>query len=250
MAEDDLALSLEKAANDPAHRPDFLRGLLAAKIYVIGQVEGSDASGEQMLQPGARVSIQNSVRADGTNIIPFFSSVEKLQAFIREPGSYLAFPARDFFEMTAGAFLVLNPGADYGKEFTPEEIGNLLSYGTDAPPNSRVVEKETKVLVGQPAVYPHELVASLARFFATRPNVGAAWLAMMHDTSVDEHPHLIVGVEAEGDFGQLSREMGAIITATSETHGPVDVMQVIRSEQGMAQYFLQSVEPFYRRQIQ
>lgn len=37
--------------------------------------------------------------------------------------------ARDFFEMTKGAVLLLNPASDYMKEFAPDEIEFLLSLG-------------------------------------------------------------------------------------------------------------------------
>ena len=81
--------------------------------------------------------------------------------------------------------------------------------------------------------------------FAARPNVQTAWLALMHDPSTDERPHLLVGIEATGDFAEVARSAGSVITST--TTEPVDVMQVQRGREGVTEHIVRSVEPFYQR---
>src|SRR6185503_18225431 len=94
MAEDSLARSLEKSVADPAHRPQFRKDLLSATIYVMGEIEGQDPSrpSQVKLDTGARLNFRSQLTADGRNIIPFFSSLENLRAFIQGPEqvSYLA----------------------------------------------------------------------------------------------------------------------------------------------------------------
>ena len=195
---------LIKAANEPAHRPEFYSALLKSTIYVIGDTgKNSTAAGQQNLEAGSQINIQSWETQDGKPVIPFFSSLETLQKSIDNELSYLALPANSFFEMTLGSTLFLNPKSDYGKEFTSNEVEQLLKNGLSQAATQRVVEEETKVLLGQPENYPTQMIDSLTQLLAKHSNVKKAYLALMHDTSIDENPHLIVGIEAEGDIEKV-----------------------------------------------
>jgi hypothetical protein len=73
--------------------------------------------------------------------------------------------------MTRGAQLVLNPASAFGKEFTPQEVEALLAEGVNQLPEQRVAQTATTVQLGQPADYPHAMVASLTKLFSAHPNV-------------------------------------------------------------------------------
>src|SRR5688500_17121310 len=139
------------------------------------------------------VGIAHWARPDGSPVIPFFSSLRTLQMSVTGDERYIALPARDFFAMTRGADLVLNPRSEHGKEFTAAEIESLLATGVNEIPEQRVVQSATQILVGAPLNYPTEMVASLTTLLDKHPNVKAAYLALMHDQSANEAPHLIVG---------------------------------------------------------
>ncbi|MDR9863332.1 MULTISPECIES: enhanced serine sensitivity protein SseB [Pseudomonas] len=243
--ENALEKSLRLAADEPAHRPEFFRTLLSASVYVLGTTGTSD--GVVNLEAGSKVSIAHWEKADGNPVIPFFSSLQTLQKSIDSEESYLELPARSLFEMTQGATLFLNPKSPYGKEFFPEEVRNLLSDQVGQKATTRTVEKETKVLLGQPAQYPTKMVQSLTQLLAKHPNVSRAFLAMMHDTSVDEKPHLIVGIEVDGDFERVMREAGNVAGDTAAPGEPVDLYRVTASESGLSDYFLRETKPFYER---
>jgi hypothetical protein len=91
------------------------------------------------------------------------------------------------------------------------------------------------------------MVASLTTLLAKHSNVKAAYLALMHDRSRDETPHLIVGIEVEGDFENVVREAGTVAADTAPAGEPVDLIRVVRGQSGMAKYFLEEVKPFYER---
>ncbi len=112
-------------------------------------------------------------------------------------------------------------------------------------PTQRVVEKATEVLLGQPANYPTDMVASLTTLFANHSTVKAAWVALMLDKSIDQTPKLIVGIEAEGDFENVVREAGIVAADTSPNGEPVNLIRVKRGESGLGQYFIDEVKPFY-----
>jgi hypothetical protein len=246
IEENDLDKALQRAVDEPAERPEFYRILLESTVFVIG-TSNQITEGASTLEAGSNVQIQNWQRQDGSPVIPFFSSLKALQMAIDSEESYMVLPARPFFEMTLGSTLVLNPRSDYGKEFFPSEIEVLLSEGVNTRPAQRVVQKETKVLLGQPKDYPAEMVASLTTLLAKHSNVKAAYLALMHDPSVDEKPHLVIGIEAENHFENVIREAGAVAGDMAPAGEPVDLVRVMRGEHGLSQYFLEEVKPFYER---
>ncbi len=234
-----LEIGLELAAAEPAHRPEFFRLLLESTIFILGSSEQMD-EGSVTLKANTQVQIKNRVKPDGSSVIPFFSSLRALQLAIKSDEPYIALPARTFFQITRGADLILN--------FTPAEVEALLSEGVSQLAEQRVVEKDTQVLLGQPANYPTDMVASLSTLLAKHSNVKAAYLALMHDVSRDEKPHLIVGIEAESDFENVIREAGTVAADTAPNGEPVDLIRVVRGESGVGQYFLEEVKPFYERE--
>lgn len=241
-----LEQALLAAATNPASRPDFYHLLLASEVLVIGgTVEGGE--GRRVLDTGAKVSIENWTRQDGSPVIPFFTSLDALQRAIEKPGSYLALPARALFEITRGAALVLNPNLDYGKEFSPDEVAALLTAGVTQTAEQRVVQQETKVLLGQPKNYPQQMVNALSAFLRQRSQVKAAYVLLMHDPSKDEKPHLVVGVHADGDIERLFPEIGTVAGDSAPAGETVDLFRVVPGDKGLSEYFVSSVRPFYQR---
>lgn len=243
-----LEQALERAAGEPAARPEFYRQLLDAQVIVIGHSD-PPAAGTAMLEAGARVSIFNWQTKDGLPFIPFFSSLAALQRVLDEEAGYLALPVRTLFEMTRGATLVLNPGSDHGKEFFPAEVEALLTSGVNHVGTQRVVQEATEVLLGQPANRPEAMVSALAALFAKHAGVRAAYLCLMHDPAASPAPVLMIGVEGvdEADLDPVIREAGAVAADTAPAGEPVDFVQVRRGDGGISDYFAGSVPPFYKR---
>ncbi|WP_133493005.1 enhanced serine sensitivity protein SseB [Alcanivorax sp. 24] len=243
--ENDLERLLRLAADEPAHRPEFYQRLLESTVYVLGTANGGE--GQTTLEAGSQVNLTQWEKQDGTSAIPFFSSLEVLRQGIEEEQSYLALTARSLFEMTEGATLYLNPRLPYGKEFVPEEVRGLLKEGVGSAPEQRTVEQDTEVLLGQPAEYPAAMVDSLTQLLAKHGNVKRAFLTLMHDRSVSEHPSLVVGIEAEGDIEPVMRECGQVIGDTVSKGKAVDLYRIAENDEGLSRYFVEQVEPFYQR---
>jgi hypothetical protein len=247
MATDDspLARALRLAATDPAARPDFYRQLLEAEVFVIGQ-PGVLPEGDTRLEEGASIALQHWSKPDGTVVLPFFSSLAALQRALAEQATYYQLPARALLEMTQGATLVLDPRSDYGKEFAPGEIAALLAGGLTHPAERRVIEEATQVLLAQPKERPEALIDGVRAFLAKRPAARRAWLALMHIPTQDPEPHLVIGIEADGDADALIAEAGNVAADLNDS-SPVDLVQVRAGEAGLSRYFLDGVEPFFRR---
>lgn len=242
----DLERALMLAAVNPACRPEFYKALMVSDVYVIGF---TDAVGDGIttIPAGAKLSIVNWEKADGTSFIPFFTSLEALQHALKEESKFVALPAKSFFEMTIGSFLVLNPSLPYGKEFFPNEIHALLESGMNNVPQTRVVQKETQVLLGQPANYPSDMVSALTALLAKHSVVKAAYLCLMLDLSVSDKPSLVVGFEGDGDLTQAMKEAGSVAADTAPKGEAVDFSILKRGERGLSAYMFKSVMPFYER---
>ena len=242
----DLERKLMLAADNPASRPEFYKALMEADVFVIGSTD-SEGQGGATIPAGAKLSIVNWEKNDGTPVIPFFTSLEALQRALKEESRYVALPAKNFFEITLGSVLALNPASPYSKEFFPNEVQTLLETGMNYAPKTRVVQKETKVLLGQPANFPAEMVSALTVLLAKHSAVKAAYLCLMHDPSSSEKPSLVIGFEGEKDLSEAIKEAGSVAADTAPKGELVDFVVLKRSESGISDYMFKSVKPFYER---
>ena len=247
--QNDLERSLMKAADDPAHRPQFYRDLAGADLFVVQQ-GGTTPTREQPTEWRAGSSVQlRHMERDGKTYLPVFTSLPRLEAVLPEKATYLRMNARELLKLTHGATLLLNPGSAYGKEITPAEAASIADGSIWQPESSRVVASETQVLLGQPARYPTELVQALMRFFKAKKQVKRAWLAHFHDPSSDEKAHTLIAIEAAGDFAALAAETSVVARNIEVPDPPMDIV-AIKGEGGKIEdYFLRQAKPFYERRF-
>jgi hypothetical protein len=240
----DLERSLMSAATSPAARPQFLRDLLESEIFVLNQKGDELQIQNNVLQKGARLNILSFER-DGKTWLPIFTSLERLEQYIRGDSSYVQLRARDLFEITRGAFVFLNPGLPYGKEFFPEEIEQMLDGSIFKPVQTYMAQKETQVLIGQPAVYPHELVKELSAYFEKNSKVSTAYLAQYFNPEADEKSHLLVAIDGSGDWQQIVGDAGII---AAEIIGKGEVIDFVRIDgSSFSKSITRQSKPFYRR---
>ncbi|OMQ21747.1 enhanced serine sensitivity protein SseB [Serratia oryzae] len=248
--ENQLERLLKLAVSQPAHRPAFFRELLDSTVYILGDSEQVHQEGEITLNAETPVNIQHWEKQDGSSVIPFFSSLETLQKAVEDEQPFIAMPARVLFEITQGAELFLNPKAEYGKEFFPDEIAMLLATGGVVKPAEHYVDKDSQILLGQPETYPSAMVDALTTLFSQRKPVRRAFLALMHDRALDEKPNLLVGLEVDGEPAEIEaliNEAGSVASATAPNDDPVDFCLVSDKERGVSHYLITHTQPFYQR---
>jgi hypothetical protein len=170
-----------------------------------------------------------------------------LEKYIRGDSNYLQLHARDFFEITRGAHVILNPGSPYGKEFLPEEIEQLLDGSIFRPLQTYTAPKDIPVLISQPAVYPDELVRVLSAYFERNPHVNKAYLVQYFNQETDEKSHLLIGIEGKGDWQQLIGDAGMIASELIGTGEVVDFMRLDQS--GLSKSIIRQTKPFYQRSL-
>jgi hypothetical protein len=239
--ENPLEEALMRASRNAMSRREFERLLLESDLIVIGRIEGRDTvPNGSALAPDEKLQIASTER-DGKRYIPVFSSMTRLKDYLKKDAGYVALKGRALFEMTRGSTLLLNLGADFGRELLPEEIGTILGHETAVP---IVTDQPLEVLVAQPAVYPQALVDALKRSFAARPEVLAAYLVQIGFPG--RPPYTLIGVETIGDWQAVSAEIGRIAAGAAPGQS-VNAVPVDRTEQDGVMVSLLQTEPFFFR---
>ena len=239
-----LEQSLMQAASDPAHRPQFYRDLASADVFII-QEGPIESPGGAVLKQGQTVRIRH-MESNGKNYIPVFSSLPRLQAVLREEAAFLSMNAIELMKLTRGAEFILNPGSDYGKEFTKGEIASIVDGSIWQPTESYVAKKDEQVRIGQPANYPTELASALARYFKTQKGVKRAFLAHFFNPQQDEKPHTLIAIEFSGDWNPIMAGAGMVAQGVKVPDPPVDFL-AMTGNGGIEDYFRKDCKPFYER---
>ena len=245
--QNDLERSLMRAAGDPAYRPQFYKDLAAADLYIVQP--GPPPQGEERTTLAADTEIQiESVAHDGAPHLVIYSSLPRLQASLSGEVAYLALNALELMKLTEGASLLLNPGAEFGKAFTPEEIASILDGSIWAADARYTVAKPVEVMLGQPKNYPTALVDALKTLFKMKKQIKRAWLAHIFNPDDGVQGHTLIGIEVSGQFDEVCAEAGLVVRNVTIPDPPVDFMQV-NGEGGADGYFLNQSQPFYVRRF-
>jgi len=119
--------------------------------------------------------------------------------------------------------------------------------GTIFQPQERhVIERATKIMIGQPAKYPTKLVESLQRLYTKLPKVRAAYLAQYFDPSRDKGAWIAGGPRYSRRLGQHCIESGICAQGLTPDHHHIDFVQLRQS--GLQGHFSQT-KPFYKQSV-
>jgi hypothetical protein len=239
IADNELERALVKAVNNPLTAPDFYRLLLESNLLVLGTAEGQEGAALPFgLAPGSRLNLVTGLK-DGHQYLPVFSSLVRMQDYVKQESKYLSIKGRDLLELTRGAPVILNPASEYGKELTAEEVGQLLNpVPLSGPPRTAIGEAD----------YPMPLVEALIRVFGPRPEVEGAWMIQVTFADRAQEPHPLVGIETDNqaDF----RALVEAIQQEAENAVPglvFDVQRIDRHTPNSLTDALLQVPPFYTR---
>lgn len=234
-----LEAALAEAVSDPSRRPQFYKELGAADFYIFQDSPKPLESGAVTIPAGAQLSFRQ-VSQNGVNYIPVFSSPSRLQMVTQGTPSYIVLNAYEFFRLTRGANVVLNPGSDHTKQFSAAEIAELL--------DSRLLEPPAECRIGQPARHPQALEEALARHFSGVKEVKRAYLAHFHNPATDAAPHTLVGLEMEGDPTEVVQAAYKAVEGVELFDPPLRFIQLGTSKP-VDRYFEEECKPFYRRKL-
>jgi len=243
--ENDLEKCLIKAASDSSSRKAFYTKLLWTELIVLTEEETSLEHGAKILEKDTNVKLVNFENGQ----LPVFTATNRIfdKGVIKDQVPFMAMKGQDLFNLTKGATLILNPFSDYGKELIPQEIESMLDGSIFEHTNELTIEKDTQIQIGQPSNYPNKLVQDLTDLFKNRQQVQAAYLAAIRMDENDTQPHLMIGIDYEGELFEISKEAGPIAENHASENGIIDFIQINKKE-GLSEYFLNETIPFYKKQ--
>lgn len=240
-----LERALAAAAAEESARPLFYRLLLESPLLILDASGAPPVADERtVLEKGTRVQAV-CVELGGVPHTAVFTSLAVLQEYVRAEQKYISMLGRDLLNLVRGSHLILNPRADYGKQIVPEEIDAILSGAVATGYATHVLQKETQVLLGQPAQPPTHLTDALSSLFQARKDVRAAYLALCSWPESGEQ-HLMVGIDATGDWGALMRSASSALKASARPDEIVDFVSM--DDSSLAQY-LRRTRPFYKKKF-
>ncbi|HEY1877457.1 MAG TPA: enhanced serine sensitivity protein SseB C-terminal domain-containing protein [Rhizomicrobium sp.] len=240
ISENELERALVSAVKNPASAPDFYRLLLESELLVMGTVEGQEDAAEQFaVAPGGKVNLVTGFK-NGSTFLPVFSSLLRMQEYVKQETKYLRVNGRALLDLTRGAPVTLNPASEYGKEHTPQEVAQLL--------DPQVPRGQPRTIIGE-ADYPMPLVETLTDVFAARADIEAAWMIQVTFADRDE-PHPLVGVEFDSGMGSDWPSLMQAVEAAADRSVPgmvFDLQRIDRSHPNSLTAALLQVPPFYQR---
>ncbi len=106
-----------------------------------------------------------------------------------------------------------------------------------------VIKKETKIMLGQPAKYPHEMVKELADFFKRQKEVESAYLFLAHREG-DEQPNLMLIIDFKGEKDVLFPQVAAV---AQKYLGRDEYIDMVPMSSGFGADAVKNTEPFYKK---
>ena len=238
---------LVKASQEPEYREAFYEKLLATEVLVLG---GDDAREGEDINDSETISLLEWESEEGIRAIPFFTSYEMLEKAVGENHLYLPIQAAVLFATVPDMNLVMNPGFDASKMFSSEEIQMILTteFGAEEDDEDEGAEFSEDISL-KPITTNRsvKMLKALKALFKEKENVKLAYVAEMAQRDANNTLQLAIGIEVEGDEGELFSQVSDIILELAENE-TVDLFKINREEkEGMSAYFIHEMQPFYVR---
>lgn len=196
------------AADDPSRRTAFEEAVMKAELYV-GIPDPPSETGERDLAAGDQVQLFNVTAPDGASVPAVFTSEARIAEIFGEGVGFMRMNGEILLEMVAQDGAFLNPGLAYGVHWTPADLACLLGR-----PVRRVIEEDTRVMLGTPIDRPEALIASIDGAFAGVSGIEEAWLALAEWPTGDRGWYLDVRSALPMD------EVSALLTEVYERKDP------------------------------
>lgn len=236
----ELEAALAAAASDPARRPQLRQALWDGEVLV-PLPEHPGAPAEALDEGTLTLPL---VESGGRRYVPVFTSAEALRRYAPDDVPTAVVTGRALAgAWPADAWMALNPRSEAGAILSPEEVASL-----PGEPPATPAPAEERFAVGEPAEEPEEVIELVRRYCNSRPEIVAAYRALVLVDAPGRRPQLVVGVELDedADTDLVLRELEA---AGRESGVPaLGLLPIRRDHPGaVARYMLDRTEPIYRR---
>ncbi|OAF05020.1 hypothetical protein AYJ54_21400 [Bradyrhizobium centrolobii] len=224
--ENEIERMLMRAAQEPSERPAFARALLDADIVVVLVPEGGNIvpgpDGNAIIPEGTKLTLPSATRGE-EKLLPFFTAPSRARAWFS--GDHIAAPerTRDLFGRYPEASFVLNPGSDYGKEFTPAEVKRLLAGHFEEGAETIRIPAGEQLLLGHPSDVPIELIGALSRELSAVKSIRGAWLMLAARAGHPEQSWML-GVDHAGSWSNVQAAINRAVAGDVLKGRPLDAV--------------------------
>jgi hypothetical protein len=237
-----LEYLLRMAVMEPGRRPEFYRALLDANVWV----SVDPATPGVSVPAGSEIQVVTWERSDGVHVLPFFTSPARMLD-VEQGGLGAEMIARDLFESMPNSYMHLNPGCEYGRDFSPYEIKALLETGMIVEVPSEVLEASKSVRLDEVVNAPVDLLNALGVLYQRTPAVHAAFLVRMNDSEIDEKSTWVIAIEAKDSNEAIAQDTAIVVREIYRGSEVIDTMFISSSDGAIGQYMAEHLRPFYRR---
>ncbi len=243
---------------DAAHA--LLQGVLSGPLYVPERHQAKPLT-DAPAYPNDFVYILG-VRDKERTVVPVFSDASHLLTWAGNPFTFKVMSGKALFELVPeGWWVILNPGSEFEKDFSPWEIETLREGEKGIP----AVLEELFADSGPTMVEVHplpegsysELKDSLLKFALTTPSINR--LHVLSEVGVDEEDQkvtrILVGVKLEGSVGKPEKEaLQGDLTALAQRaligDRSVRVLVADAREENLVLGAFNGFEPLYTKSIE
>lgn len=224
--ENEIERMLMRAAQEPSERPAFARALIDAGIVMVLVPEGGrivpGADGKTIVPEGTKLTVPSAMRGE-ERLLPFFTAPSRARAWFS--GDHIVAPdrTRDLFGRYPEASFVLNPGSDYGTEFTPSEVKRLLAGHFEEGAETITLPVGQQLLLGHPSEVPDALIAALSREFSAVKSVRGAWL-MLAARAGHSGQSWMLGVDCDGSWSDVQAAINRAVAGDGLKGRPLDAV--------------------------
>ena len=247
--ENDLERALVRAADDASARVPFFEQLIDAEL-TLALVESRGKGG-----PGGGYEVPE-VMADDVAFVPIFTADSRVEAmFGFERMMKVRQTFRQILEQIDGANFVLNPGSEYGREISEDDVKAMLAGDFEKAAESddfavdggfdEEDEQPLPQVVGRPSPQPTHLVKPLVKLFSGLREVRAVYLAQSLFPGADGVKRLVIGIECDGDLDVVLDHVGEVLDEVAKPSDVIDFVSVPGSP--LDGYFEKDNQPIFRR---
>lgn len=219
----------------------LIERIMQAHFLTPVKIEGEIENG--VIKAGSTISFKMLTNNSGESFLMAFTDWEELGKWSRAKEEALISTYEDLKSIVENDAqrvkgFVINP---YGQNIiiTPE----LMEYFSQRK-SEIVIKKDTNVMLGQPANYPHELVKALSKFFKENKEVESAYLFLAHMEG-EAKPNLLLIIGFTGEKAALFPRIAAI---TQNYLGKDEYIDLIPLNTEFGKDATKNATPFYKRE--
>lgn len=207
-------------------------------IILDGEIENG------VLKKDSNISFKMITNTANESFFIAFTDWEELGKWSKDKEQTLITSYEDLKDMvlkdaTAIKGFVINP---YGQNIviTPELMQYFSSRTSEV-----VIQKDTKVIFGQPANYPYDMVNALSSFFKKHKEVKSAYLFLIHKEG-DEKPNLLFVIDFTGEKAILFPQIAAV---AQNYLNKDEYIEIVPKDCEFGMGATKDAKPFYKKKI-